>query len=204
MDVFAYDRALVTDELARLRYEASMRPGFQESFGGDVSAPRQRWVDAMASPEAAIRALPHETLLIHGREDRVIPLANSLTLAQWISRAQLHVYRPLRPLDADRARGAVSRGWWATSWQRPTPPSHKPLNGKSKHHDIRTLIHQLGDELYEALRGRRVGGAAHRRATPASPSTTPTAYQQRLIARRTEAGERVVGKKIGVTSQGGA
>lgn len=92
MDVFAHDRALVTDELAQLRYEASIRPGFQESFGAMFPAPRQRWVDAMASPEAAIRALPHETLLIHGREDQVIPLATSLTLADWIPNSQLHVF----------------------------------------------------------------------------------------------------------------
>ncbi|OEZ29108.1 alpha/beta fold hydrolase [Variovorax boronicumulans] len=92
MDVFAFDRALVTDELAQLRYEASMQPGFQETFGAMFPAPRQRWVDAMASPEAAIRALPHETLLIHGREDQVIPLATSLTLSQWIPRSQLHVF----------------------------------------------------------------------------------------------------------------
>jgi len=92
LDIFAYSRAMVTDELARLRYEASIRPGFQESFAAMFPAPRQRWVDAMCSPEAAIRALPHQTLVIHGREDRVIPLANSLTLASWIARAQLHVY----------------------------------------------------------------------------------------------------------------
>jgi len=92
MDVFAFDRALVTDELAQLRYEASTRPGFQETFGAMFPAPRQRWVDAMTSPEAAIRALPHETLLIHGREDQVIPLATSLTLSQWIPRSQLHVF----------------------------------------------------------------------------------------------------------------
>lgn len=92
LDIFAYSRALVTDELAQLRYEASIRPGFQESFGAMFPAPRQRWVDAMASPEAAIRALPHQTLVIHGREDQVIPLSNSLTLASWIPRAQLHVF----------------------------------------------------------------------------------------------------------------
>lgn len=92
LDVFAYDRSLVTDELAQLRYEASIRPGFQEAFAAMFPAPRQRWVDAMASSEADIRALPHETLVIHGREDQVIPLANSLTLAQWISRSQLHVF----------------------------------------------------------------------------------------------------------------
>lgn len=92
LDLFAYDRRLVNDELAQMRYQASIRPGFQESFSAMFPAPRQRWVDAMASPEAAIRALPHPTLVIHGREDRVIPLSNSLTLAQWIANSQLHVY----------------------------------------------------------------------------------------------------------------
>ena len=92
MDYFAWSRELVTDELAKLRYEASIRPGFQESFSAMFPAPRQRWVDAMTSAEADIRALPHETLIIHGREDKVIPLSNSLTLADWIPNAQLHVF----------------------------------------------------------------------------------------------------------------
>lgn len=92
LDIFAFDRSLVNDELARLRYEASIRPGFQESFAAMFPAPRQRWVDAMASREEDIRALPHETLVIHGREDQVIPLSNSITLASWIPRAQLHVF----------------------------------------------------------------------------------------------------------------
>lgn len=92
LDVFAYDRSLVTDELARLRYEASIQPGFQESFAAMFPAPRQRWVDAMCSPEAAIRALPHHTLVVHGRDDQVIPLSTSLTLSQWIVRSQLHVF----------------------------------------------------------------------------------------------------------------
>ena len=92
LDIFAYDRALVNDELAELRYLASIRPGFQESFSAMFPAPRQRWVDAMASKEADIRALPHETLIIHGRDDKVIPLANSLTLLDWIDRSQLHVF----------------------------------------------------------------------------------------------------------------
>ncbi len=92
LEIFAFDRNLVNDELARLRYEASVRPGFQESFSAMFPEPRQRWVDAMASREEDIRALPHQTLVIHGREDQVIPLLNSLTLASWIPRAQLHVF----------------------------------------------------------------------------------------------------------------
>lgn len=92
MDIFAYDRRLVTDELAELRYRASIRPGVQEAYAAMFPAPRQRWVDALASPEAAIHAIPHETLIIHGREDRVIPLSNAYTLHQWIHRSQLHVF----------------------------------------------------------------------------------------------------------------
>lgn len=92
LDVFAYDRSLVNDELAKLRYEASVQPGYQESFANMFPAPRQRWVDALASPEQAIRAISHETLIVHGREDKVIPLASSLRLAELIPRAQLHVF----------------------------------------------------------------------------------------------------------------
>lgn len=92
MDVFAFNKGLLTDELAEMRYQASIRPGFQESFAAMFPAPRQRWVDNLASREEDIRVLPHETLVIHGREDEVIPLQTSLTLADWIDRAQLHVY----------------------------------------------------------------------------------------------------------------
>jgi 2-hydroxymuconate-semialdehyde hydrolase len=92
LDTFAYDPKLASDELAQLRYEASIRPGFHESFAAMFPAPRQRWVDAMCSAEEDIRALPHETLVLHGREDKVIPLATSLTLAQWIPNSQLHVF----------------------------------------------------------------------------------------------------------------
>ncbi|MCQ9373020.1 alpha/beta fold hydrolase [Methyloversatilis sp. XJ19-13] len=92
LDLFAWDRSLANDDLAKLRYEASIRPGFQESFAAMFPAPRQRWVNAMASSVEDIKSLPHETLVIHGREDKVIPLDTSLTLAQWIPNAQLHVY----------------------------------------------------------------------------------------------------------------
>lgn len=92
LDIFAFNRGLISDELARLRYQASVRPGFQEAFSAMFPAPRQRWVEALASDEGALRALPHETLLVHGREDRVIPLESSQRLLQLLPRAQLHVF----------------------------------------------------------------------------------------------------------------
>ena len=92
LDVFAYDRNLVNDELARMRYEASIRPGFQEAFSQMFPAPRQRGVDGLASPVEAIRALPHETMVVHGREDKVIPLDSSYQLFGLIPKSQLHVF----------------------------------------------------------------------------------------------------------------
>ena len=91
-DVFAYDPSLASEDLIRLRYEASLRPGTRESFERMFPAPRQRWVDAMAHDEADIRALPHPTLLVHGRDDKVIPLSTTLTLLDWIDDAQAHVF----------------------------------------------------------------------------------------------------------------
>jgi pimeloyl-ACP methyl ester carboxylesterase len=92
LDVFAYDRALVPDELAEVRYRASMQPGFQESYGSMFPAPRQRWVDAMQTPDDDIRALPHRTLIVHGREDQVIPVENSLRLMRLVENGDLHVF----------------------------------------------------------------------------------------------------------------
>jgi pimeloyl-ACP methyl ester carboxylesterase len=92
LDVFAYDRSRVTDELAEVRYRASIEPGVQEAFAAMFPAPRQRWVDAMTTPDDLIAGLQHETLIVHGREDRVIPLANAYRLMELLPSAQLHVF----------------------------------------------------------------------------------------------------------------
>jgi len=90
--LFAHSRELVTDELAEVRYRASVEPGFQESFAAMFPAPRQRWVDAMVTPDSEIAALPHRTLVVHGREDRVIPLDNALHLLRTVPDVRLHVF----------------------------------------------------------------------------------------------------------------
>lgn len=92
MRIFAYDQQLVGDDLVRMRYEASKRPGVQEAYAAMFPAPRQRWVEAMAHDEAQIRGIAHPTLLVHGRDDKVIPLATSLTLQRWIDDSQLHIF----------------------------------------------------------------------------------------------------------------
>jgi 2-oxopent-4-enoate/cis-2-oxohex-4-enoate hydratase len=64
----------------------------------------------------------------------------------------------------------------------------------------RDLVTSLGDELFAAL----VGGHAVEPLTTRHPEISiddAYAIQQRLMARRLAAGETIIGKKIGVTSQ---
>ncbi len=62
------------------------------------------------------------------------------------------------------------------------------------------LIDQLGDELYEALKATRTLAPLTNRH---ADITIDDAYaiQQRMMKRRLDAGEKVIGKKIGVTSK---
>jgi len=92
MDLFAYDRSLVTDELAELRYKASVQPGFQESFSKMFPAPRQRWVEALASDPEDIKNIQHETLMVHGREDVVVPPITSTKFFELLPNSQLHMF----------------------------------------------------------------------------------------------------------------
>jgi 2-hydroxymuconate-semialdehyde hydrolase len=92
MNIFAYDKSLITDELVEMRYRASMREGIQEQYSAMFPAPRQRWADSMACSEEDIRGIRQATLIVHGREDMVIPLANAHTLLEWIEFSELHVF----------------------------------------------------------------------------------------------------------------
>ena len=109
MGYFAYDKSLTTGDLAQARYEGATQPGFQEAFSSMFPAPRQRWVDSMVVPEEEIRKLPHRTLIMHGREDQVIPLSNSYRLLELIDNADLAGVLALRALDADRAQDDFNR-----------------------------------------------------------------------------------------------
>jgi 2-hydroxymuconate-semialdehyde hydrolase len=93
LGIFAFDKGLVSDDLAELRYRASARPGVMESFSAMFPAPRQQWIDAMASEESDIAAITAPTLVVHGRDDRVIPVENARRLFELIPDAELHLFR---------------------------------------------------------------------------------------------------------------
>jgi len=92
LDIFTYDNSFATKELVKTRYESSIQEGFQESFSSMFPAPRQTSVEMMAKNQDRICEITHETMIIHGREDKVIPLETSLKLIQLIDNAQLHIF----------------------------------------------------------------------------------------------------------------
>ena len=90
MDIMAFDRALVTDELAELRYRATIRPGAQERFERIFPPPHQRWLDAQTLSIEALQSIDNEVLIIHGRDDRVVDPQSSWHLHQHLKRSHLH------------------------------------------------------------------------------------------------------------------
>jgi pimeloyl-ACP methyl ester carboxylesterase len=91
-EYFAYDRSIATDNLVELRYAASIQAGFHESYSRMFPAPRQNGVDDLATRVEDIERIAAPTLLVHGREDKVVPLAVSYELFGLIPNAQLHVF----------------------------------------------------------------------------------------------------------------
>lgn len=92
MEVFAFDHSIINDDLVQMRYEASVRDDVQTRFAQLFPEPRQNGVEMLAMTEDQLRSLPHKTLIIHGRDDQVIPLEVSERMIKLIPHSQLHVY----------------------------------------------------------------------------------------------------------------
>ncbi len=117
--LFSYDDSQLGPDLAEIRYRASIRPGIQEAFAAMFPAPRQAALDRMTHDVADIAAITAPTLVVHGRDDQVIPLQNSLDLLAPDRRRPAARVRPVRALDADRARRRVRR----SGDRLPAPPT---------------------------------------------------------------------------------
>jgi len=90
--LFAHNRDLVTDELVGLRYRASLDPPVRDSWAAMFPEPRQRWVDDLALSGAELAAIGAPVLLVHGRDDRVVPWRNSSAqLVDLLPDTRLHI-----------------------------------------------------------------------------------------------------------------
>jgi 2-hydroxymuconate-semialdehyde hydrolase len=93
IELFAFNPSLVSDDLVELRYMASIEPGVQERFRASFGPPFQRHADEMALSVDDLGSIVQPVLLLHGAEDRVIPLEDtSLKLVRVLPNAQLVVF----------------------------------------------------------------------------------------------------------------
>jgi len=92
ISLFAHDRRLITDELVELRYQASLRPEVRDSWQAMFPEPRQRWADDLALSGAELASVGQPVLLVHGRDDHVVPWrVSSAPLIDLLPDARLHV-----------------------------------------------------------------------------------------------------------------
>jgi pimeloyl-ACP methyl ester carboxylesterase len=88
---FAVDPAMITDDLVKIRYEASIADGAYEAYRAMFFDPRHAGSE-LGITENEVRAIATPTLLIHGREDKVVPLQVSITMLGLLPNADLHVF----------------------------------------------------------------------------------------------------------------
>lgn len=92
MEIFAFDKGLISDDLVAMRHQATIRPGVQEAYARMFPAPRQQRVRDIAVDPDRIAALEHRTLIIHGRDDAVIPVACAVRLNSLLRNSDLVVF----------------------------------------------------------------------------------------------------------------
>jgi 2-hydroxymuconate-semialdehyde hydrolase/2-hydroxy-6-oxo-octa-2,4-dienoate hydrolase len=88
---FAVDPAIITDELVAIRYEASIADGAYEAYRAMFLDPRHAGSE-LGITEDEVRAIATPTLLVHGREDKVVPVQVSVTMLGLLPNADLHVF----------------------------------------------------------------------------------------------------------------
>ncbi|MCW2776332.1 MAG: 2,6-dioxo-6-phenylhexa-3-enoate hydrolase [Frankiales bacterium] len=88
---FAVDPSIITDDLVRIRYEASAAPGAQEAYHAMFHSPEHAG-GQLAITEEQVLEVTHPVLLVHGREDRVVPVEVAWTMLALLPNADLHVF----------------------------------------------------------------------------------------------------------------
>ena len=86
---FADDPSIITDDLVRVRYEASVRTN--DAYRAMFVDARQAMKDLGITGDR-VRAISTPTLLVHGREDKVVPVEVAWNMVRLLPDADLHVF----------------------------------------------------------------------------------------------------------------
>jgi 2-hydroxymuconate-semialdehyde hydrolase len=96
---FVYNPDAVGGDLegiAEQRYPAAMDENVSSSFASMFPEPRQKHVDDLTLPDLAFQRMDHPVLLVHGRDDGIIPLETSLYLLERLPNVQMQVFGQCR------------------------------------------------------------------------------------------------------------
>ena len=96
---FVYNPDAVGGDLegiAEQRYPGAMDENVSSSFASMFPEPRQKHVDDLTLPDLAFQRMDHPVLLVHGRDDGIIPLETSLYLLERLPNVQMHVFGQCR------------------------------------------------------------------------------------------------------------
>jgi 2-hydroxy-6-oxo-octa-2,4-dienoate hydrolase len=90
---FPYDPSFITDELIQERYETSLIPGAQEGLRKLLAKPAEVGETILSGvPEKVVANIEIPTLVLHGREDKVVPTEMGLKLGRSMPNADLHIF----------------------------------------------------------------------------------------------------------------
>lgn len=93
MSKFPFDQAIITDELVEERYQTSLIPGAQEGLKKLLVKPNQQGSTILSGmPQSVVSKIDVPTLVLHGREDFVIPMEMGILLAKNMPQAELHLF----------------------------------------------------------------------------------------------------------------
>lgn len=93
MSLFPYDPSFITDELVQERYETSLIPGAQEGLRKLLAKPSDEGETILSGvPEKVAATIEIPTLVLHGREDKVVPTEMGFKLGRSMPNADLHVF----------------------------------------------------------------------------------------------------------------
>jgi pimeloyl-ACP methyl ester carboxylesterase len=91
LNCFAVDPAIITDELVKDRHEASVAPGAFDAYRDMFFSPRHAGGE-LAITAAEVAAIRTRTLVVHGREDKVVPVEVAWNMVRLLPDADLAVF----------------------------------------------------------------------------------------------------------------
>ncbi len=91
---FVYDDSFLRerlDEIVRIRYAAAMKEEVRRSFTAMFPSPRQKHLDDLIVPDSTLRRIEHPVLLVHGRDDLIVPVETSYYLVNRLQNVEMHI-----------------------------------------------------------------------------------------------------------------